>query len=374
MKKNIFITGGNGFLGRFLVHALLKDTNNTLYLLARSQTTEEYLIDEFAWADVKRIHIIRGDITLPRLGLKTNSCRRLTTTIDEIWHTAAATQFGDRYKTIIQATNVGGTENVLGLSSSFKRLRNFYYLSTAYVCGSGRGNVPEGPVPKNTTFNNAYEKSKYDAECLVRKSRLPFTIIRPTILTGESRTGDARSERSRMVYGFVLAIYQSMLRLFRDEIEFWKRWEKRGESDPFKIDLRLFGSPSATKNLITVDDAVNVCLAIRGSHDKVGKTFNVVNEHCISLGTMLEVLQGLLKVGGITFKPGLSFADIRGTKNPAEHFAYKATMPFHPYVTVPEPRWITDNVKQLGVERIRMCPELFSLLIRHYMYTHLLVH
>lgn len=87
---------------------------------------------------------------------------------------------------------------------------------------------------------------------------------------------------------------------------------------------------------------------------------------------MLEALQSLLKVEGIIFKPGLSLADIKG--NPAEQFVYKATTPFHPYVSVPEPQWITDNVNRLGVERIPMVPALFHFLIRNYMYTHLLVH
>jgi hypothetical protein len=40
------------------------------------------------------------------------------------------------------------------------------------------------------------------------------------------------------------------------------------------------------------------------------------------------LLQNLLKVQAITFEPGLSVADIRANKNPAEAFAYKATRPF----------------------------------------------
>ena len=225
MHKNIFITGGSGFLGRYLVQTLLRNTNNSLYLLARSQTTEENLMDEFAWADVTRIKIVRGDITIPRLGLKRNAIKHLATKIDEVWHTAAVTQFDDTYKKMIEAANVHGTQNVLSLSSSFKKMTHFYYMSTAYVCGSSRGSVPEGPLPQHIQFNNAYEKSKYDAECLVRKSDLPFTIIRPSILMGESHTGDARGERSRMIYGYILAVYHSMLRLFPSEIEFWKNWE-----------------------------------------------------------------------------------------------------------------------------------------------------
>jgi nucleoside-diphosphate-sugar epimerase len=374
MNKNIFITGASGFLGRYLVQTFLKDTNNILYLLARSQTTEENLIDEFAWADIKRIHIVRGDVTLPHLGLKRNAIRCLTTKMDEVWHTAAVTQFDDAYKKVIETTNVHGTKNVMGLVSSFDKMTNFYYMSTAYVCGSSRGSVPEGELPNNTKFNNAYEKSKYEAESLVRKSNLPFTIIRPSILIGESHTGDARGERSRMIYGYILAAYHSLLQLFANEIEFWKSWEKRGESNHLDVSLRLCGSASVTKNLITIDDAVNVCMAIRGAHDKVGKTFNIVNAHSLTLGSMLELLQNLLKVKGIKFEHGLSYADIDIKKNPAEALFYKFTKQLQPYAIVPEPRWITNNVEKLGVERILMSSELFIFLIRNYMYTHLLVH
>ncbi len=51
---------------------------------------------------------------------------------------------------------------------------------------------------------------------------------------------------------------------------------------------------------------------------------------------MLEALQSLLKVAGIIFKPGLSFADIKGNQNPAEHFVYKSDDAV-PYVSMPEP-------------------------------------
>ena len=373
MSKNIFITGASGFLGRYLVQTILKDTNNNLYLLARSQTTEENLLDEFAWADVQRIHIVRGDITLPHLGIKKDAIRRLATKINEVWHTAAVTQFDDAYQELLDTTNVHGTKNVLSLVSSFHKMTNFYYMSTAYVCGTSSGSVPEGELPGHTQFNNAYEKSKYHAEGVVRKSSLPVTIIRPSILIGESHTGDARGERSRMIYGYILAAYHAMLRFYANEEEFWKSWEKRGESNYLDVNLRLSGSPSVTKNVITVDDAVKVCLAIRQSHDQVGKTFNVVNAHSLTLGSMLESVQNLLKVKGVKFEPRLSYADIDVKKNPAEALVYKFTKQLRPYAVAPEPRWITNNVEKLGVERIPMNSELFNFLIRKYMYTHLLV-
>lgn len=37
MKKNIFITGGLGFLGSYLVRELLRDQDNILILLCRDK-------------------------------------------------------------------------------------------------------------------------------------------------------------------------------------------------------------------------------------------------------------------------------------------------------------------------------------------------
>src|SRR4029079_13588380 len=38
-------------------------------------------------------------------------------------------------------------------------------------------------------FRNSYERSKHEAEALVRSSTLPWTIARPSLVGGESTTG-----------------------------------------------------------------------------------------------------------------------------------------------------------------------------------------
>lgn len=81
------------------------------------------------------------------------------------------------------------------------------------------------------------------------------------------------------------------------------------------------------------------------------------------------MFQNLLRVQGTTFEPGLPVADLRAKKNPAEAFADKATRPFRSHVTSAEPRSMTENVEQLGVERIRTRAKLFTtVLIRNYVY------
>lgn len=55
-----------------------------------------------------------------------------------------------------------------------------YFVSTAFVYRP----------PRREVFNNSYEKDKFRAEEVLKKSRIPYTILRPSILTGNSVTGE----------------------------------------------------------------------------------------------------------------------------------------------------------------------------------------
>jgi len=67
------------------------------------------------------------------------------------------------------------------------------HVSTAFVAGKRRGFIREGEPDtgerRSSDFNNAYEQSKWEAECLVRASGIPWTIVRPSIVVGDSRSG-----------------------------------------------------------------------------------------------------------------------------------------------------------------------------------------
>src|SRR5436309_3470078 len=71
-------------------------------------------------------------------------------------------------------------------------LRRFAHVSTAYVAGTHEGTFSEADLYVGQSFRNAYERSKYEAERLIRDrvDRLPaVTVVRPSIIVGESRTG-----------------------------------------------------------------------------------------------------------------------------------------------------------------------------------------
>ncbi|MCW3064579.1 MAG: Male sterility domain protein, partial [Solirubrobacterales bacterium] len=64
-------------------------------------------------------------------------------------------------------------------------------ISTAYVAGRHRGVFTERDHDIGQAFRNAYERSKFEAEACVRAAgdRLPVTILRPSIVVGDRRTG-----------------------------------------------------------------------------------------------------------------------------------------------------------------------------------------
>lgn len=81
---------------------------------------------------------------------------------------------------------------MLAFAGKLSKLRRFVYISTAYVAGRNKGMIREED-PVASSFSSHYEKSKADAEKLVRMSGLPFSICRPGMIVGNSKTGWIRN-------------------------------------------------------------------------------------------------------------------------------------------------------------------------------------
>lgn len=85
-------------------------------------------------------------------------------------------------------TNRDGTAHVLAFAVSLPKLRRFVHVSTAYVTGQRSGLVMEN-ASVGGDFSRLYEKSKAQAEALVRTSGLPYVICLPGMIVGHSQTG-----------------------------------------------------------------------------------------------------------------------------------------------------------------------------------------
>jgi long-chain acyl-CoA synthetase len=93
-----------------------------------------------------------------------------------------------------RATNVQGTSRMLELAENCARrggLRRFSYVSTAYVAGDHTGTFGEKELELGQGFRNTYERSKFEAEQLVRSRAddLPIDVLRPSVVVGDRTSG-----------------------------------------------------------------------------------------------------------------------------------------------------------------------------------------
>lgn len=198
MGTAFFITGGTGMVGRELVPLILQKTDAEMYLFThdsgRNLVKAGALVEYFGFSDhvglAKRIHIVQGDITKPQLALSQSIYRDLTQSITHIIHAAASTRF-DLPIEEARLINVTGTEQVAELGLHCSNLRQFGFLSTAYVSGRRKGLVFENELEHTAGFVNTYEQSKYEAELLLRRYRdtIPTAVYRLSTVFGDSLTG-----------------------------------------------------------------------------------------------------------------------------------------------------------------------------------------
>ena len=190
-KRPILLTGATGFVGMAVLARLLAAGHEVHCLIRAGDDAEadsrlRAVLQRVEAPSTGRAVAIAGDLTAPRLGLGDRH-DELAARVGTVIHSAASVAF-DLPIEEARAINVEGTRRVLDFAGAVPGLRRVAYVSTAYVAGNRRGTVYEDDR-ESGTFRNSYERSKHEAEALVRSSTLPWTIARPSIVVGESTTG-----------------------------------------------------------------------------------------------------------------------------------------------------------------------------------------
>jgi len=197
----VFLTGATGFLGMELLARFLEHTDRRVYALVRAADDrqaqariQQTLLDVFGpvHPHTDRVVALRGDITQVGMGMA-GGVDGLAERVTEIVHCAAAVSFELPLEQA-RVINVEGTRRVLEFAERCHArgtLRRMSYISTAYVAGEHTGCFSEDDLDHRNRFRNSYEQSKFEAECLVYRSRrnLPITVFRPSIIVGERESG-----------------------------------------------------------------------------------------------------------------------------------------------------------------------------------------
>ena len=272
-EQGVLLTGATGFLGGEVLARLLERDEGPIFALVRAPDDERaelrlravlksLLGSAEPWT--RRVEAVAGDVTAPGLGLGPERRARLAARVGRIIHCAASVSFtlGDAEA---RAINVDGTRRVLDLAELCQARHGLEYLvhvSTAYVAGTHPGRFGEEDLDVGQSFRNSYERSKFEAEQLVRDraAGLPAQVVRPSIVVGDSRSGWTAA--FNVVYGPLRAYSSGSL-------------------------AAIPARRSAPVDIVPVDYVADGLLALAG---RPGTTHHLTaGEHTSTVGELLEL-------------------------------------------------------------------------------------
>jgi thioester reductase-like protein len=202
MSGAILLTGVTGFLGMDALARLIERDRDHVVVLVRASDDQAArarldavlarLYDELP-AGAARVSVVRGDLLQPGLGLSAAERALLVASVERIVHCAASISF-ELPLAEAREVNVRGVERVIELAREIAasgRLRRLVHVSTAYVSGRHTGEFSENDLDVGQEFRNTYERSKNEAERLLRAAsgELPVAVARPSIVVGHSISG-----------------------------------------------------------------------------------------------------------------------------------------------------------------------------------------
>ena len=203
VKGDVLLTGGTGFVGMEVLARYLERGDRRVVLLVRAaddaaarDRVEGTLRNLFGIVRARRysgrVEAVAAELTAPSLGLRPARRKELASRVTTIVHAAASVSFTLPLDEA-RAINVDGTRRMLDfaeLASERGGLDRYAHVSTAYVAGTHAGSFAEDQLDVGQEFHNSYEQSKCEAERLVHeRASVPFTIMRPSIVVGDRRSG-----------------------------------------------------------------------------------------------------------------------------------------------------------------------------------------
>lgn len=185
----ILLTGGTGFLGRYIIDQLRRE-GRPLRLLVRNP-------DKFSAPE--GVEVVQGDI------MDVYSLEKALEGVEYVIHSAAVVSFWKKRRPELKAINVDGTANVVNtcLNAGVKKL---IHISSVAALGRSKGTTPITEASKwvKSNFNTWYGRTKYLAELEVQRGvqeGLPAVIANPAIIIGAGNWDSGSPRMFKMIHG-----------------------------------------------------------------------------------------------------------------------------------------------------------------------------
>jgi nucleoside-diphosphate-sugar epimerase len=164
-RRTVLLTGASGVVGRAVLRRL--HSFDVVCLVHRSPVCGP------------NVTAVQGNIAEPMLGLDERAYAELAARVDAVIHCAAVTEF-NRTDGSLEATNIAGTGEVAAFAAAAGAV--LYHVSTAFVHTTVEGDRGQTAI--------GYAASKAAGEQVVRSSSVPHVIFRPSVVIGDSVTGE----------------------------------------------------------------------------------------------------------------------------------------------------------------------------------------
>ncbi len=336
----VLVTGATGFLGAHLAAALV-DEGYRVAVLARGSkgaSAADRVARLAGWFGLSErqaasIEVVEGDILRPeRLASRPGGDAMR---FDEIVHCASSTAFAERKRAEVEAANIGGLRNVLELAAR-SGCDLFHHISTAYAAGRRTGACREDWVEAGP-FTNVYEETKARGEILARdacrREGIRLNVYRPSIVTGDSRTG--RTLRFNALYYPVKAVV-----LLRDIYlaDIREREGRRAAAMGVRLvdggalfmPIRFEAGGEGGINLVPVDFFVRAFRAVF-EDELEGGIFHIVNPRTTPIGDVVSYTRRYFNLAGLEARGPDAFA--ASPRNALERLYDSTLDAYRPYMS-----------------------------------------
>ena len=288
--KTVLVTGGTGIVGSAVIARLLSEPQVRVLALVRAPsslaasarldaTLAAMGVRERTATNSDRICALAGDAEQPHFGLGTKDYEELATTCTHLMHCSGAVRMNLPLEAARRSA-IDSVSNIIHLARSLadaRKLVKVDVVSTVGVAGREQRLLREDWVGADHRFHNTYEQAKAEAEQLVHaavRSGLPFSLHRPSMVVGHSRTGH--------ILHFQVFYYL---------VEFLSGRRTRGFFPDFG---------SAKLDIVPVDFVAEAIVRSCGSHATIGKILHLCagQEEALSLRDLQAIVREHLTARG----------------------------------------------------------------------------